>query len=83
MKIKTHMNDEFAHFSKHRVPVVPYTVETKHFSVHLEELTEVVEICGSLKCFECRGFETFVNVGVCWAGGGFIHINTLACQEFL
>ena len=29
------MNNELAHLAKHAVPVVPYTEETQHLTVHL------------------------------------------------
>ena len=72
------MDHKLAHLSEHVVPVIPHTVESQHFPVHLQELTEFVEVGGRLECLQ--GSSTFTVVGV-WVSGavrGRVDLNTLA-----
>lgn len=77
------MNDEFSHFPKHVVSVIPNRIESQHFAIHLQKLPQFVKVRGGLEIAGGRGDRAFLYVGVTWALFRVIDLNALTLQEIL
>ncbi len=85
-KKSSHMNDELSHFSKHRVSVIPNSIKTQHFTVHLQELADFVILGDCLADLRSFRLCPLHNVGVLrdfWLWKWRVQLNALTLQEIL
>ena len=83
MTIYTYVENELLELSEETVAVIEHAVEAQNFAVHLQELTQLVEVGRSLRHLDRLAFNTSRYVRVSGTAFHFVDNNSFTFQPIL
>ena len=77
------MQDEFSHFTKHVITIIPNAIETQNFTIHLKKLLQFVKIARCLEYLQCLRLFTLILTWINRAAFCIIDFNSMTFQPIL